>query len=59
MKDFFNWIVDMVKTYTAALPTSVVAVIMIIVGLKVGKLILKLIGLALIVLAIIFYVNKV
>lgn len=59
MKDFFNWIADMIKTYTAALPTSVVAVIMIVVGLKIGKTILKLIGLALIVLAVIFFVNKV
>ena len=58
MKAFFESIADLVKTYTAALPTSVVAVIMIIVGLKVGKLILKLIGLTLIVLAVIFYVNK-
>lgn len=59
MKAFFGSIADLVKTYTAALPTSVVAVIMIIVGLKVGKLILKLIGLALIMLAVIFYVNKI
>lgn len=59
MKDFFNWIVDMVKTYTAALPTSVVAVILIIVGLKIGKTILKLIGFGLIALAVLFFVLKV
>jgi hypothetical protein len=59
MKSFFDSIVDLVKTYTAALPTSVVAVILIIVGLKIGKTILKLIGLGLIVLAVVFYVLKV
>lgn len=59
MKSFFDSIVDLVKTYTAALPTSVAAVILIIVGLKIGRTILKLIGLGLIVLAVIFYVLKV
>ena len=59
MKAFFESIADLVKTYTAALPTSVVAVIMIIVGLKIGKTILKLIGLGLIALAVLFYVLKV
>ena len=58
MKTFFDSIVDLVKTYTAAIPTSVVAVILVIVGLKVGKTILKLIGLGLIVLAVVFYVLK-
>ena len=52
-------IIELFKTYTAALPTSVVAVILIIVGLKVGKSILKLIGFALIVAAILFFVLKV
>ena len=59
MKALIDSIVDLVKTYTAALPTSVVAVIMIIVGLKIGKTILKLIGLGLIALAVLFYVLKV
>ncbi|MBO4419972.1 MAG: hypothetical protein J5789_09150 [Oscillospiraceae bacterium] len=59
MKDFINWIADLFKTYTAALPTSVVAIILVIVGLKVGKTIIKLLGLALIVLAVVFYVMKV
>lgn len=59
MKALIDSVVDLVKTYTAALPTSVVAVIMIIVGLKIGKAILKLIGFGLIVLAVIFYVMKV
>lgn len=59
MKGLIDSIVDLVKTYTAALPTSVVAVIMIIVGLKIGKTILKLIGLGLIALAVLFYVLKV
>ena len=58
MKTFFDSIVDLVKTYTAAIPTSVVAVILVIVGLKIGKTILKLIGLGLIVLAVVFYVLK-
>ncbi len=59
MRALIDSIVDLVKTYTAALPTSVVAVIMIIVGLKIGKTILKLIGLGLIALAVLFYVLKV
>lgn len=56
---FFDKIVEFIKTYTAALPTSVLAVILIIVGLKVGKAILKVIGLALIVAAILFFVLKI
>ena len=52
-------LVELFKTYTAALPTSVVAVILIIVGLKVGKAVLKLLGIALIVAAILFFVLKV
>lgn len=59
MKALIESIVDLVKTYTAALPTSVVAVILIIVGLKVGKLILKVIGLILIALAVFFYIKKI
>ncbi len=59
MKAFFESIVDLIKTYTAALPTSVVAVILIVVGLKVGKLILKVIGLILIALAVFFYIKKI
>ena len=52
-------LVELFKTYTAALPTSVVAVILIIVGLTVGKAVLKLLGIALIVAAILFFVLKV
>ena len=52
-------LIELFKTYTAALPTSVVAVILIIVGLKVGKAVLKLLGIALIVAAILFFVLKV
>ena len=52
-------IIELFKTYTAALPTSVIAIILIIVGLKVGKTVLKLIGFALIVAAILFFVLKV
>lgn len=52
-------IIELFKTYTAALPTGIVAVILIIVGLKVGKSVLKLLGLALIVAAILFFVLKV
>ena len=51
-------LVELIKTYTAALPTSVVAVILIVVGLKIGKTILKIIGLILIVLAVVFFVLK-
>ena len=52
-------IIELFKTYTAALPTSVVAIILILVGLKLGKAILKLIGIALVVAAILFFVLKV
>ena len=52
-------IIELFKTYTAALPTSVVAAILIIVGLKVKKAVFKLIGLALIVAAILFFVLKI
>ena len=55
----FESIADLIKTYTAALPTSVVAVILIIVRLKVGKLILKVIGLILIAVAIFFFIKKI
>ena len=51
-------IVELFKTYTAAMPTSVLAVILLLVGLKAGKALLKLLGLALIVAAIIFFVMK-
>ena len=56
---FFDSVGELIKTYTAAIPTSVVAIVLVVVGLKVGKLILKLIGLALIALAIFFYVKKI
>ncbi|MBR3077120.1 MAG: hypothetical protein IKQ54_03930 [Oscillospiraceae bacterium] len=52
-------IIELFKTYTAALPTSVIAVILIIVGLKVGKSILKTVGFILILAAILFFVLKV
>lgn len=52
-------ILEFIKTYTAALPTSVVAVILLIVGLKIGKTILKVIAIALIAAAILFFVLKV
>ena len=52
-------IVELFKTYTAALPTSVVAIILIIVGLKIGKSVLKLVGFILIVAAILFFILKV
>ena len=52
-------IIELFKTYTAALPTSVVAIILVIIGLKVGKTVLKVIGLALIAAAILFFVLKV
>lgn len=51
-------IIELFKTYTAALPTSVVAIILVIVGLKAGKAVLKLLGVALIVAAILFFVLK-
>ena len=51
-------IIELFKTYTAALPTSVVAIILIVVGLKIGKSVLKLIGFALVVAAILFFVLK-
>lgn len=57
-KYMIDSIVDLVKTYTAALPTSVVAVVLLFVGLKIGKTILKIIGLVLIAAAIFFYVKK-
>ena len=59
MESLLDSIENLIKTYTAALPTSVIAVILVVVGLKLGKLILKLIGLALIILAIFFYIKKV
>ena len=59
MDSLLDSVSNLIKTYTAALPTSVVAVVLIIVGLKVGKLVLKLIGLALILLAVFFYIKKI
>lgn len=59
MESLFDSIENLIKTYTAALPTSVIAVVLVVVGLKLGKLILKLIGLALIILAVFFYIKKV
>lgn len=52
-------LIELFKTYTAALPTSVVAIILIIVGLKLGKLILKIIGIALVVAAILFFALRI
>lgn len=52
-------IIDLFKTYTAALPTSVVAVILIVVGWKVQKAVFKLLGLALVAAAILFFVLRV
>lgn len=52
-------IIELFKTYTAALPTSVVAIVLILVGLKIGKSVLKLIGFALVVAAILFFVLKI
>ena len=52
-------IVELFNTYKAAVPTSVVAVILLIVALKVGKSLLKIIAVALIVAAILFFVLKV
>ncbi len=52
-------IIELFKTYTAAMPTSVVAIILIIIGLKLKKAIFKLIGLALIVAAVLFFVLRV
>ena len=52
-------IIELFKTYTAALPTTVVAIILLIVGVKVGKTVLKVLAVALIVAAILFFVLKV
>ncbi len=52
-------IIELFKSYTAALPTSVVAVILLIIGLKAGKAILKFVGFVLVVAAILFFVLKV
>ena len=54
-----NPILEFINTYTAALPTSVIAIILVIVGLKIGKTVLKVIGFLLIVAAILFFVLKV
>ena len=51
--------VEFIRTYAAALPTTVIAIILVIVGLKIGKTVLKVIGFALIVAAILFFVLKV
>ncbi len=52
-------IIELFKTYTAALPTSVVAIILILIGLKLKRIIFKLIGLALVVAAVLFFVLKI
>ena len=52
-------IIELFKTYTAALPTSVVAIVLILIGLKLQKIIFELIGIALVVAAILFFVLKV
>ncbi len=52
-------LIENMKNYALTLPTGVVAVIVLIVGLWLGKKILKLVGIALIVAAILFYVLKV
>ncbi len=52
-------IIDLFKTYTAALPTSVVAVILILVGWKIQKAIFKILGLALIAAAVLFFILRV
>ena len=49
---------ESIKNYALSLPTGVVAVIVLIVGLWLGKKVLKLVGIALIVAAILFYVLK-
>ena len=52
-------IVELFKTYTVGMPTGLVAVVLIVVGLMLKKAIFKLIGLALIAAAILFFVLKV
>ena len=52
-------LVELFKTYTAAVPTSVISVVLIILGLKLGKFVLKVIGLALAAAAILLYIKKV
>ena len=47
------------KNYALTLPTGVVAVVVLILGLWLGKKVLKLIGFLLIVAAILFYFLKV
>lgn len=54
-----NPIVEFIKTYAAALPTGILAIILLIVGIKIGKKVLKFIAFALIVAAILFFVLKV
>ena len=52
-------IVELFKTYTAGMPTAMVAVIVLLVGLKVKKAVFKLLGLALIAAAVLFFVLKI
>ena len=52
-------LIELVKTYTLALPTGVVAAIVLVVGLYLKKKIFKLIALALLVAAALFYFLKV
>ena len=56
---FLDRVLELLKTYTAAIPTSAAAVILIIVGLKLGKSLLKTIGYALVFAALLFYVLKI
>ena len=51
-------LLELLKTYTAAVPTSVIAVVLIVLGLKLGKFIFKVVGLVLAVAAIRFYILK-
>ena len=51
-------IIELFKTYALAMPTSVVAVIVLIIGIKIKKLVFKLIGLALIAAAIVMFITN-
>ena len=49
---------SLLETYSFGLPTGVVAVILLIVGLKLKKAVFKLIGFALIAAAVLFFLLK-
>lgn len=49
---------QLLETYSFGLPTGVVAVILLIVGLKLKKAIFKLIGFVLIAAAVLFFLMK-